>query len=237
MSENQEVSIAGRKIMVCIPTYNGDVDIRIAGALLDAKDIFNQHGAQMGLAFMRYCSSIATARNTLADMFMRNEAWTDMVMIDADTVFRPEDLVRLVGHATLYPFMAGLVPILLQDDASRRKVYRSTIPEDKVEQNEHGLIKTERIGGAFICVRREAMDAMELVADDCRNRQTGATMSRFFAEEFRDGSVIGEDYYFCDLAGRAGVEVHIDPYGQFNHVKKIDVDGCFAMEMADIKFE
>ena len=85
----KKANIAGRAVFIGIPAGDGKIDVRIAGAILEAKHILQQHGCSVGMGWITYCSSISRARNSIAAKFMSlDPVWSDLLMIDADTVPR-----------------------------------------------------------------------------------------------------------------------------------------------------
>jgi len=231
MSEDNEkqVSIAGRNVLVAIPTIDGSVDVRIASQIMEASKIFAAHGANLGMAWMSYCSSISKARNALATRFVQlGEEWTDFFFVDADTVFRAQDMVRVVARSTEYPLVAGGVPIKRGDGG---KAYRLDYADD-CEPNEDGLIKLKRVGTAFMNMRREVLEGIiERGVDSYWVADLKEEHWCFFTEVMKDGHHWGEDYYFCNRLWKDDVGMWLDPHCEFAHVKQVDIVGCFQKDL------
>lgn len=228
----KQVDISGRKVLVAIPCVDGTVDVRIAVALLAASQMFAQHGAQMAVSYMSYCSSVSRARNALAHTFMQTD-FTDLLFIDDDTVCDGRALVQIVAKAASEPkerdVVCGAVPIMREN----QRTYRFTPMDDnKIEPNDEGLIEVSRIGTAFMLIGRHVFEGLKDKADRYWVDQLGDYHARYFSEHYDpEGNFWGEDFFFCKLATDAGYRLWVDTDIQFSHVKKIDLTGHFAQDL------
>jgi len=225
---DKEVDISGRSVVVAIPCVDGTIDIRIAIALLNATHLLAQYGVKLAVTHMSYCSSISRARNALANAFLKTD-FTDLLFIDDDTVSDARSIVQIMAKATGRDIVAGAVPILKGDGKSYRF---KPVVTDSIEPNDEGLIEVERVGTAFMCIRRHVLESLSGSVDSYWVDQSQEHHKRFFSEEYDEaGAFWGEDYFFCKEAVADGHRIWVDVDIAFSHVKKIDLKGHFRQDI------
>ena len=158
-------------------------------------------------------SLIADARNKLVARFLASDC-SDLVFIDADLSWSPDDLLRLAAYDV--PFVAGVY-----QRKSRAKIDFAVKFGPAIGLDAQRLIEVERVGTGFMRLRRDCLDRM--VAAHAALRLTNplarddANFYALFDTTVVDGQFIGEDFTFCDRWRAIGGRVLIDPAINLSH--------------------
>jgi hypothetical protein len=223
-------NLAGRKIMLCLPTYDFKVTAKLAISLASFCVQAQQHGIDIQICNISGCSVVSRVRNLIASDFLSSDC-TDLMFIDSDINFDAEDIFRLMAW-NIDPkkgIVAG-IPVARK----KGKVYISTLDTD---DNEHifmdkmVLVRAKRVATAFMMIRRDVFTQLkdahpEWVYYD--EKKVGDEMIAFFDFALKDGNYIGEDFLFCDRARELGFEVWIDPTIKLGHMGVEEFSGAFG---------
>ena len=183
------------------------------------------------LANVKRRSVLPRARNTLVDAFLESDG-THMFLIDADTVFTADDLIRMICWATAKDVVTGIVP----KKQEMPHVF-ATWPHWKngaeglhTHDPKLPLIQLDRIGMAFTCVQRHVLEELVLIHPELQyeDQQGGKTHTALFDFVLKDRKYLGEDYVFCDHLTSAGYEIWADPTLTLSHAGSKDFTGSYA---------
>ena len=106
---DKSFNLAGRKLMIAIPCYDGKVNIRTAFALAELVPKLDKMGVTINLVHLSGCSIISKARNRLVRNFMMSDC-TDFLFVDADVIINVEAVTRLLALSTDKDVVAGTYP-------------------------------------------------------------------------------------------------------------------------------
>jgi len=200
------MATSASSILVATPCLDGNVSAHYTGALVGTMPLLTQRGIRCEIQFEIGNSLIADARNKLVSKFLASTA-TDLVFIDADISWKPDDLLKLIAHPQ--PVVAGVY-----QRKSRAKVdfavkFGPTIAMDA------GLMEVERVGTGFLRLRRDCLQALVAANPALKLKnplQPGdPNFYALFDTSIVDGQFIGEDFTFCDRWRALGGKVFIDP--------------------------
>jgi hypothetical protein len=223
-------SLAGRKIMLGLPTYDFKVTAKLAISLADFCVQATKYGVDIQICNISGCSVVSRVRNLIAKDFLDSDC-TDLMFIDSDINFNASDIFRLMAW-NIDPkkgIVAG-IPVARK----KGKTYISTLDTDEEENilmNHMGLVKAKRVATAFMLIRREVFEKMYEAHPEWRyhdEKKIGDEMIAFFDFALKDGNYIGEDFLFCDRARELGFEVWIDPTIKLGHVGVEEFAGAFG---------
>jgi hypothetical protein len=142
------------------------------------------------------------------------QAGGDLVFIDADLSWSPDDLLRLASYDT--PFVAGVY-----QRKSRAKVDFAVKFGSAIGLDAQQLIAVDRVGTGFMRLRRDCIEKMVAAHPALRLKHpTAPDDGRFhalFDTAIVDGEFIGEDFTFCDRWRAIGGQVLVDPSMNFGH--------------------
>jgi len=225
-------SLAGRKVMIGLPTYDYKVSSKLAISLASFCVQATQHGVDIQVCNISGCSVVSRVRNLIATEFLNSDC-TDLMFIDSDINFNAEDIFRLIAWSSdpKKGIVAG-IPVARK----KGQVYFSTLDTDETNSifmDKMGLVRAKRVATAFMMVRKEVFESLrdahpEWVYHDEKNK--GDTTICFFDFALKDGQYIGEDYLFCDRAREQGFEVWIDPTIKLGHMGVHEFEGSFGEE-------
>ena len=166
---------------------------------------------------VRGYSAIDAARNQMASDALAH-GFTELMWIDSDIVFDPNDVDRLRSYNR--PFTCGIYP-----KKGLRQLACEFLPGTSVVQfgRSGGLAEIRYCGFGFTHTRREVFQAIQqqLCLPLC-NRRFESPLVPFFApmvvEEPSGPWSISEDYSFCERARQCGFNVMADTKIRLWHV-------------------
>ena len=85
------------KILIATPAYNGQVCSKYTESLIYTCFVLSNFKIQFEIRFINN-QIVTRARNMLSSIFMENKSFTHMMFIDADIVWSPLDLKKLIDH-------------------------------------------------------------------------------------------------------------------------------------------
>lgn len=231
MQNEQSFDLAGRSLFVALPAYDFKVSLKLAVSLARLAQMLPQHGVSLQIGSICGCSVVSRARNLLVKDFL-DSSCTDLIFIDADINFEPDDVLRLMAWASdPKKGIVGCVPRTRKTN----KVYIAQLDQDEegVTMNRMGLVRAKRIATAFMLVRRQVF--AELVEanpqwnyyDHTTDKMLNAVFDFLVTEE----GYMGEDYLFCDRARAIGYEVWIDPTIKLGHMGVQEYEGDFGRDV------
>jgi hypothetical protein len=225
-------NLAGRKVMIGLPSYDYKVSSKLAISLASFCVQATQHGVDVQICNISGCSVVSRVRNLIASDFLSSEC-TDLMFIDSDINFNAEDIFRLMAWNSdpKKGIVAG-IPVARK----KGQVYFSTLDtedDQSIFMDKMGLVRAKRVATAFMMIRREVFESLkeahpEWVYHD--EKKVGDEMIAFFDFALKEGTYIGEDYLFCDRAREQGFEVWIDPTIKLGHMGTIEFEGSFGEE-------
>jgi len=230
MQAQASFNLAGRKVMIGIPSYDFKVTTKWAISFAHFCVEASKHGITTQIANISGCSVVSRARNLIAYDFLESDC-TDLMFIDSDINFAAEDIFRLMAWNTdpKKGIVAG-IPVARK----KGKVFISTLEtdeDDNILMNHMGLVKAKRVATAFMLIRREVFEKLKEAHPEWQYKdereQDGPSISFFDFKSTPEGYV-GEDFLFCDRAREQGFEVWIDPTIKLGHMGVNEFEGSFG---------
>jgi hypothetical protein len=228
----QEYSLTGRSLFIALPAYDFKVSLKLAISLARFAQTAPQHGVTIQIGSICGCSVVSRARNLLVKDMLESDC-TDLLFIDSDINFEPEDVYRLMAWTSdPKKGIVGGVPRTRSDN----KVYIASLDYDDDSQltmNSMGLVRARRLATAFMMVRREVFTTLVDAHPEWSyyDQRTDRTLSAVFDFKLTDEGYMGEDYLFCDRAREHGFEVWVDPTIKLGHMGVQEYMGDFGAEV------
>ncbi len=199
----------GQKVFLATPTY-GDVSPGYAYALFASSAALSDAGIAVELAIFAGDCHVDDARNRCVRDFLEGDC-TDLVFIDSDIRWEPEDLVSLCQApcdvaASIYPFK--------QDEGGFPVMF---IPGE-IWADEDGLIEVQAVPTGFLKIRRRVLETLAKDAvhfypkSDARGK-----LPIIFERTVADGMRWGGDYTFCRKWRDLGGKIHVLPEVSLEH--------------------
>lgn len=203
-------------ILIATPAYGGNVCSKYTESLLQTIEMFQQLNINYTVKFINN-QIVTRARNMLCHIFMNDDKYTHMMFIDADIVWKPCDILKLIKHNK--ECVIGIYP---------NKGYywkENTLvlnPSSKILT--HGisdqLIKIERGATGFMLLTKSALKRIEkdietfLLPGSNKVEQ----LFNYFDCNVVDKDYLTEDYYFSYLFLKNGGEIYADPSINLFHI-------------------
>jgi hypothetical protein len=195
---------------------------------------------------------VTRSRNAFASMVVRDDAYTHLLMIDADIAISPESITRLLrsGHDVVgacVPFrevkwsrvrdLLDVVPDASADELESisHQYAVSFEPRGGARLPENGFLPARFVGSAVMLITR---DALVRTADSDRVQEirqglpapdghhSGWTFFDPFVDEM--GVYLSEDYAFCHRWRGLGNHVWADIESPTMHVGPVPINGAVA---------
>lgn len=194
------------KVLLATPLHTGAADREFIIGLLQA------HGLYAAWTCLEGQANISRARDILAAQFLASDC-TSLVFVDGDVGFARHDLQWLLESP--FPITGGLYQ---RKNSTAQWV---CVPQPDAAQAVPGhpdYRRVQRVGTGFLRIDRVVFQTLierKLVADyPLENNR----LHQFFPSGVLDGHFLSEDYYFCELAARAGIDIHVDTRIRLKHV-------------------
>lgn len=227
-------------IMIATPMYGGMCTGNYVLGLLNSMVKLNALGVQVFWAHITNESLITRGRNELVRSFL--ERGHDYLMfIDADISFDSVAIMQLLAAdrdiaCGIYPkkevawdridLAAKMGETNLKDFAGA--FVFNMIGEADAETDEDGMIEVRHGGTGFMLIKRGVFETLAPHVPTYRistvqDPETGEFLkpltSEFFATSIdENGTLLSEDYHFCDLWRKHGGKIYAHPFIPLEHV-------------------
>lgn len=200
----------GPHIFISIPCGDGTIHAPCVTALFEGTQMLDAAGFNVTLSVEAGNCHVDDARNSQVREFLKSDA-TDMVFIDADVGFRPEDLLRLVSVDR--DVVAGVYP--KKEDTEDFPV--RPIPGE-LWADADGLVEVEGVPTGFLRMKRHVLEtlrdkAVTFIGQSGDPVPYPVIFERIIAGDKR----MSGDYAFCWKWRQAGGLIHVDPEMHFTH--------------------
>jgi hypothetical protein len=227
MAEAKQTVLAGRKLFIGIPAYDGKINIKLAYNIAALMPKALQFGVSVKLGDVSGCSIITMARNQLVHEFLKSDA-TELLFIDSDVIATADDVLRLMAQSGGKDITAGAYPRRSKDKNFFADLY---FDENKDLEFDGSLMRLERVGTGFMLIQRHVIEAMVAAHPEWFYDFKGEQVCGVFDFQNRDGRYLGEDYLFCDRAREHGFKIHIDVDISLPHVGTEAFENNFREEV------
>lgn len=227
MAEAKQTVLAGRKLFIGIPAYDGKINIKLAYNIAALMPKALQFGVSVKLGDVSGCSIITMARNQLVHEFLKSDA-TELLFIDSDVIATADDILRLMAQSGGKDITAGAYPRRSKDKNFFADLY---FDENKDLEFDGSLMRLERVGTGFMLIQRHVIEAMVAAHPEWFYDFKGEQVCGVFDFQNRDGRYLGEDYLFCDRAREHGFKIYIDVDISLPHVGTEAFENNFREEV------
>lgn len=232
MQQEQGYSLAGRSVFIALPAYDFKVSLKLAISLARFAQSAPQHGIDIQIGSICGCSVVSRARNLLVKDFLESSC-TDLLFIDSDINFEPDDILRLMSW-TSEP-KKGIVAGVPRT-RSEHKTYIANLDYDdshELTMNSMGLVRATHVATAFMMVRREVFETLVEAHKEWEyyDTRTDRVLNAVFDFKVTEAGYMGEDFLFCDRAREHGYEVWIDPTIKLGHMGVQEYVGDYGKDI------
>ena len=241
-----------RKLFIATPAYGGQEMANFTHSLFGLQNLLFRLGIECSINCVGNESLISRARNRLAWMFLQT-SYTDLMFIDADIQFNPDDVVYLMHFASepskkiiggAYPLKAinwqQIKRAVLQnpgiDPAELPKMgamFASHTEEPTGDLPDYAIVPARDLATGFMLIRR---DAFITLAPHCKTyvpsamEGLGITRVReFFPVGVENDVYLSEDYYFCRKWREIGGQLWLATWIKLNHIGQYSFPGDYRL--------
>jgi hypothetical protein len=199
------------KAFIAIPTYDSKIHLVTSKCLWQEQQIAAKHGVDLKVCYQPGISLVHSARNLLCWEFFKDEHKPDkLIFIDADTGWMP-GTVTMLALSKRDVVAAGV--------RKRREPEEYAIKwlEEPSEQEADGCIEVAGIGMALTAITRSCLETYrektpELAYEAHLPDGLGnVNLHGFFSSPVSEGTLWGEDIFFCEQWRKLGGKVYVDP--------------------------
>lgn len=217
--------------MIGLPAYDHKVGVKMAVSLMRFAQDAVAHGVNIQVSSIAGCSVVSRARNLIAHEFLKSDC-DHLLFIDADMVFSPDAVFRLLAFNTEKAIVAGAY-----EARKKGKVYILTLDYDedkKVSMTGMGLVKAKRVATGFMMIQRKVFEKLRELHPEWEHKDnlTDERLYAFFDFACRPEGYIGEDFLFCERAIEAGMDdIWIDPTIKLGHMGYHEYESDFGNDV------
>ncbi len=216
-TQNGEQKI--RRVMLGTPSHDGKVTVQYALQMLETVRQCAAIGIQIIPIFVPGDALVQRARNDLFHIAYESGV-DDLVMIDSDMHWSPEQFIRLLSHDV--DLVGGTARKKTNEEIYVAKFKDPTVC--KIEDNE--LIDVLGIGTGFIRFSAKAIKKLYDKAPKYKD-DNGAKKAMVFNVTITKGIFTSEDISMCNMWRNMKQKVWLDPKITAAHIGSITFQGDF----------
>lgn len=245
------------KIMIATPMYDGVCTGRYIEGLINTITTMRDLGIQTYWYYRENESLITRARNECVRAFLETDA-DYLMFIDADIAFDGKAVAQLLYGVKdiacgVYPKKEVAWKRVLQaardghEDLSNYAgaFVFNMIGDQDAETDADGFIEVRHGGTGFMLIHRRVFEQLSSAVPEYRistNKDpiTGEyeypLVKEFFTTSIDpNGTLLSEDYHFCELWRANGGSVHVNPFIKLGHVGKYTFTGDIIKAGGNLK--
>lgn len=207
----------GRRAFLALPTYDSKLHGPCLSSLLRSLPLLQEHGIYYEVYVLGGNCHVDDARNSCVRAFMLSDC-TDLVFIDADVGWQPENLVKLIGYDR--EIVAGVYP--KKDENESFPVH--VAPDTDLYADDLGLVEVHGAPTGFMKIQRPVLDKMiemykakQYLSPNPDDPDREFPYTILFERTFDQGYRLSGDYAFCFKWRFMGGKIFVDPRMAFVH--------------------
>lgn len=219
-----------RRVLIGTPAHDGRVDVHFANSLAGTIRLCIKQGIELREIYLAYDAIIQNARNDLVKIALDN-AFDDLVFIDSDQDWQPEQFVKLLGY-----------PVDCVGGAVRKKTDQEELynvkamggPLSITTDMATGLMTAPdmALGTGFLRLSRHALQVLWDNSEEYIGFKDKASSRWVFDIRPINGVLVGEDTMVSDKLRTFGIPTWLDPTITCGHIGPKRFVGDFAAWLA-----
>lgn len=201
-----------KNVLILTPSLDGKFDARFMDSLIRTI----QEGYKIGINFLPYYETnqpfIQVVRNDLISIAYEHQI-KDNIFIDADMVWNPEDIFKLIES----PYDVVGASYLAVDKFEEDKTH--VLGLDTAEKVDNIYYKTSNIGMGFLRLHINAINALCKDAEDFYDNRDGKYKKNIFDLKIKKSGIVGEDVLFFEKLRKNGFSAYVDTSINIGHIK------------------
>ena len=194
------------KSFLATPLIDGRADREFINGLIACQGLYHVWACVEGM------SHISLARDMLAAQFLAS-ACDKLIFVDGDIAFTRPDLERLLS--TDKSIVSGMYP---RKNPGKAWAFKTGSSGRDDALPKEGVIPVRYAPCGFLSIERRVFTDMAASGSCPEYSVEGNTLNHFFQTGVVDGVLLPEDYYFCELARRAGHPAYVNCAIRLRHI-------------------
>jgi GT2 family glycosyltransferase len=231
------------KVMISTPAYAGQCSMIYAESLYRLGKVLDQNKIDNQVEYICNEAIISKGRNYLAYQFMMSDC-TDLLFIDADMAFNPDDVLKMINAKK--DVIAGAGPRKMIEWEKIHKIAKTTDhpwpmlrhaacpmivrPVEKHAKlvNYDEPFEVKGMGTGFMLIKRHVFEKVTapLAKIPGPYMSEEIVVPTWFDFAIRNGQYVSEDYLFCERVREAGMKIYLAPWVQLRHIGTHIFEGC-----------
>jgi len=207
--------LKGIKVLIATPTRDRTCGTDFATSRQATIDLFSKYGITgYTLPYENSCY-VDFARNKFVSEFMKTDC-THLLQADSDMSWEPEDIIKMLTYDK--EFIAGIGRKKTDEMEFAGVNYTDsmgTIEGQTGEKEEDVLIRMKYIGSALTLHKRSVFEKLAFNFPTLRTKATDGHY--FYHSEYTADDWKTEDYVFCSLCEKVGIEIWCYPNIDMGH--------------------
>jgi len=218
--ETKEVDLTGKKLLIAVPSYDGTVPVEWLTNFTELVSIAYRNGVGVSIFARKNSSLIPKVRDEIIHTFLYMTDFNYLMCIDADIIWSPMDVVRLLARSDEFGVMFGAYPAK-KDTAWFFPALQKVDGKPVTAGN---LLKVKSAAAGFMMLNREILMDMYNKYPELHYQAAGDFVDKkhkvcaMFTPIIEDGHYRGEDVSFCRRLEKAGHGMWVDPDIELTHV-------------------
>jgi hypothetical protein len=223
---NVPVCQGEQQVFLATPSLEGKVCQAYVASLAASIALLKDAGIGVTYCLQAGNCHVDDSRNGLVREFMLSDC-TDLIFLDADIGWRPQDLLTLCEHDV--PIVGGVYP--KKTDEIEFPVH--VIPGTVLQANDAGLVEVYSLPTGFLRIKRDVIDTLYQTHGQRRFRGQGQSENDppfviLFERTYENGHRWSGDYAFCRKWAETGGKLFCDPRFYFIHAGSKEWSGCLG---------
>ena len=207
------------KILIATPAYGGLVYSSYTESLIYTCFMLKMMNIDFELKFINN-QIVTRARNMCASIFMEDKSFTHLLFIDADVIWNPLDVQKLILHKK--ECIIGIYP-------NKKSYWKnndltlnpSSVLESSNIQEYSKLLRVKYAATGFMLIERKGLERIKEKVETFELPDSNG--NQIEVKNYFDCKVVGkeyltEDYYFSYLLNQNGGEIFADSTIMLRHI-------------------
>lgn len=206
------------KILIATPAYGGLVYSKYTESLVYTCFMLKMMNIEFQLKYINN-QIVTRARNMCSSIFLDDKTFTHMLFIDADVVWDPLDVQKLIMHEK--ECVVGVYPNKCYYWNNGKLILNpSSVIKEPLEKN-NGLTKLKYGATGFMLIARGALEKIKhdveiFYLPDSEGKKI--KLYNFFDCKVVDEDYLTEDYHFSYLLNKNGGDIYADMSIRLTHI-------------------
>jgi choline kinase len=209
------------KVLLATPAYGGQVYSKYTESLVYTCFMLKMMNIDFEIKFINN-QIVTRARNMCSYVFLENTSFTHMLFIDADVVWNPEDVKKLLDHDK--ECVIGIYPNKQYYWKDNNIILNPSCQMCDVDNSKDifsNLKKVKYAATGFMLLKRSALERIKNSVETFSlpgSDGSKCTLYNFFDCNIVDNDYLTEDYYFSYLFNKNGGEIFADTSIKLTHM-------------------